>query len=270
MRPGAANDRLADLLEKDGIDAWRWPAYLIMLPEDEALVAERFAHLDDVDMVVMASPAAVTAVAHWVEKWPSHITLATVGEGTARVIRAAWGDEVRVIFPEGEAEHSGSEALFEKLRHTQVPRRVLIARGQTGREWLSQRLIELGADVEKLAAYVRVPIELTPAQVEELAKAVSGPSPIVYLTSSDSVATLLHAIKPVPEARDWFLQGTALTIHPRCADRLFEAGFQHVEITGADDQSVREHILDNIRRADEELVEGCGSSVVWEKTGKFA
>ena len=57
MRPGAANDRLADLLEKDGIDAWRWPAYLIMLPEDEALVAERFAHLDDVDMVVMASPA---------------------------------------------------------------------------------------------------------------------------------------------------------------------------------------------------------------------
>ena len=50
MRPGAANDRLADLLEKDGIDAWRWPAYLIMLPEDEALVAERFAHLDDVDM----------------------------------------------------------------------------------------------------------------------------------------------------------------------------------------------------------------------------
>ena len=270
MRPGAANDRLAAKLKADGIEAWCWPAFTITLPEDQELVAQRLAHLDDVDMVVLASPAAVAAVAHWVQEWPEHITLATVGEGTARVIRAAWGDDVPVIFPKGDAEQSGSEALFDLLKHTQIPRRVLIARGQTGREWLSQRLIELGADVEKLAAYVRVPIELTPAQVEELAKAVSGPSPIVYLTSSDSVATLLHAIKPVPEARDWFLQGTALTIHPRCADRLFEAGFQHVEITGADDQSVREHILDNIRRADEELAEGCGSSVVWKKTGKFA
>ena len=247
MRPGAANDRLADLLERDGISAWRWPAYQIVLTEDERRVAERFAHLDDVDMVVMASPAAVTAVAHWVEKWPGHITLATIGEGTLRVIRAAWGDAVPVISPEGDAAHSGSEALFEILRHTQIPRRVLIARGQTGREWLAQQLIELGADVEKLTAYVRVPIELTPAQIETLSHAVSGPSPIVYLTSSDSVATLLHAIKPVPEARDWMLHGSALTIHPRCADRLYEAGFTHVEITSADDEAVRAHIAANLK-----------------------
>lgn len=246
MRPGAANDRLADLLEKDGVHAWRWPAYQIVLPEEEALVAERFAHLDDVDMVVLASPAAVAAVAHWVEKWPAHITLATIGEGTERVIRAAWGDEVRVISPKGDAAHSGSEALFEILRHSMIPRRVLIARGQTGREWLAQHLIELGADVEKITAYVRVPIELTPQQVDELSHAVSGPSPIIYITSSDSVATLLHAIRPVPEARDWFLQGTALTIHPRCADRLHEAGFARVEITSADDQAVREHITANL------------------------
>lgn len=61
-RPGAANDRLADLLEADGLTVWRWPAFTITLPEDQALVAERFAHLDDVEMVVMASPAAVAAV----------------------------------------------------------------------------------------------------------------------------------------------------------------------------------------------------------------
>ena len=115
-RPGAANDRLADLLEADGLTVWRWPAFTITLPEDQALVAERFAHLDDVEMVVMASPAAVTAVAHWVREWPKHITLATVGEGTAKVIRAAWGDDVKIIYPEGDAEHSGSEALFALVK----------------------------------------------------------------------------------------------------------------------------------------------------------
>ncbi len=248
MRPGAANERLANRLRGDGIQAWCWPAFTITLPEDEDLVAKRLSDLDDVDMVILASPAAVAAVAHWVQKWPEHITLATVGEGTARVIRAAWGDEVPLIYPEGDAEHSGSEALFEQLQHTQIPRRVLICRGQTGREWLSEQLSILGADVEKLAAYVRVPIELTNEQLDDLQKAVRGPSPIVYVTSTDSVSTLLHAIRPVAGAREWFLHGTAITIHPRCADRLREAGFVHVEITVTLDEAVREHILANLLR----------------------
>jgi uroporphyrinogen-III synthase len=55
MRPGAANDRLAAKLKADGIEAWCWPAFTITLPEDQELVAQRLAHLDDVDMVVLAS-----------------------------------------------------------------------------------------------------------------------------------------------------------------------------------------------------------------------
>ena len=246
MRPGAANDRLADVLRGDGIQAWRWPAFTITLPEDEAPVAQRFANLDDVDMVVMASPAAVTAVAHWVQKWPEHLKLATVGEGTARVIRAAWGSDVQVVCPTGDAASSGSEALFEILKNTQIPRRVLIARGQTGREWLSEQLTAMGADVEKISAYVRVPIELTPAQISELSVAVHGPAPIVYVTSTDAVAALLHAIRPVPEAREWFTRGTAITIHPRCAARLAEAGFQSIDITGAEDDQVRSVVMKHL------------------------
>ena len=241
-RPGAANDRLADLLEKDGLNVWRWPAFTITLPEDQAMVAERFAHLDDVEMVVMASPAAVAAVAHWVRDWPAHITLATVGEGTAKVIRAAWGDDVKVLYPEGDAEHSGSEALFALVKKQGVPSRVLIARGQTGREWLSEQLIALGADVEKLAAYVRVPLDLSPVQTQQLALAVKGPSPVVYITSSDSVATMLHAVRTVPGAREWFASGAAVTIHPRCADRLREAGFSRISIVGTDDDRVRKAV----------------------------
>ena len=224
------------------MNVWRWPAFTITLPEDQALVAERFARLDDVEMVVMASPAAVAAVAHWVREWPEHVTLATVGEGTAKVIRAAWGDEVKVLYPEGDAEHSGSEALFALVKKQRVPSRVLIARGQTGREWLAEQLIALGADVEKLAAYVRVPLELSPAQTMQLTRAVHGPSPVVYITSSDSVATLLHAVHGVPGAREWLSSGAAVTIHPRCAERLTEAGFQHIRIVGTDDERVRDAV----------------------------
>lgn len=39
-----------------------------------------------------------------------------------------------------------------------------------------------------------------------------------------------------------------MTIHPRCAERLREAGFVHVEITGTLDERVREHIVSNLLR----------------------
>ena len=250
MRPGAANVRLAQRLDREGISSWQWPAFRITLPEYQEPVSYRLSHLDGFDMVVLASPAAVAAVAHWIRQWPPHITLATVGEGTARVIKAAWGGDTPVLYPEGEAEHSGSEALFALMKKGKIPSRVLIARGQTGREWLSEQLNALGADVEKLAAYVRVPLELSPEQTGQLQRAVRGPSPIVYITSTDSVATLLHAIRVVPAARDWLVRGVAVTIHPRCAERLREAGFECVDITGADDElvaaCVKRHLAGNL------------------------
>jgi uroporphyrinogen-III synthase len=72
----------------------------------------------------------------------------------------------------------------------------------------------------------------------------------VYVTSTDSVATLLHAIRVVPAARDWLVRGVAVTIHPRCAERLREAGFECVDITGADDElvaaCVKRHLAGNL------------------------
>lgn len=35
MRPGEANNRLAGVLLKEGIECWRWPAFRIELPGKE-------------------------------------------------------------------------------------------------------------------------------------------------------------------------------------------------------------------------------------------
>ncbi|WP_443743840.1 uroporphyrinogen-III synthase [Sutterella sp.] len=250
MRPGEANNRLAELLRPDCHDVWRWPAFTIELPQHTELVADRLAHLDDVEMVVLPSPAAVTAVAHWVREWPEHITLATVGEGTARVIRAAWGDGVKLIYPEGDAEHSGSEALWPIVQAHGAPSRVLFLRGQTGREWLPEQFRRIGSDVVVLCAYVRVPLELSAQALRQLRRAASSPAPVVYITSTDAVDVLMHAVRPVPEARDWITSGVAVTIHPRIVARLGEAGFTKIELTEPEDESVRAHILAHLADAD--------------------
>lgn len=243
-RPGEANNRLAELLaHRDGIDAWRWPAFTIELPMETEFVTERLANLDDVEMVLLPSPSAVAAVAHWVREWPERITLATVGEGTARAIRAAWGPQVKVLYPAGSAETSGSEALFELIQKRGAPSKVLILRGQTGREWLPEKLRAMGSDVQVLCAYVRVPLELSARQVKALGAAMRGPSPILYVTSSDAVDAVMHAVRPIEGAQRWLAEGCAVTIHPRVAARLAEVGCRRIEITDADDLSVREVIL---------------------------
>ena len=99
-RTGAVNQRLALRFSKLGFRTFAWPAFTIRLPEDETPVVKRFSDLSDIDLVLLVSPASVAAVAHWVDHWPSHVTLATVGEGTARVARAAWGESVPIIYPE--------------------------------------------------------------------------------------------------------------------------------------------------------------------------
>lgn len=243
-RPGEANNRLAELLERrDGIAAWRWPAFAIELLMEADFVTQRLANLDDVEMVLLPSPSSVAAVAHWVREWPEHITLATVGEGTARAIRAAWGPNVKLLYPAGSAEKSGSEALFALIEQRTAPSKVLILRGQTGREWLPEKLRAMGSDVQVLCAYVRVPLELTASQVKKLATAKSGPAPILYATSSDAVDAVMHAVRPVEGAQEWLASGCAVTIHPRVAARLAEVGYQRIELSEPDDETVRACIL---------------------------
>lgn len=247
MRPGEANNRLAAKLEREGRDVWRWPAFTIELPEETNRLQEVLADLSGVDLVVIPSPSAVPAVAHWVREWPEHVTLATVGEGTAKAIRSAWGEDVKLIYPDGDAEHSGSEALWALVEERGAPRRVLFLRGQTGREWLPQRFREMGADVVVVCAYVRVPLELQPEQVETLILALTREPPVVYVTSTDAVDVLMHALRPIPGAREWATRGTAVTIHPRVAARLREAGFETIEMTSTDDEAVCERIRPHLR-----------------------
>ncbi len=244
MRPGAPNDRLAEKLGRQGMNVWRWPAFTILPPEDPERVKNRLNDLSSFDMVLLASPSAVAASAVYVKEWPEHITLATIGSGTARVIRAAWGADTHVLYPEGETFESGSERLFELLKNRGFPSRVLIVRGQVGREWLREQLLAHGTDVEVLPAYQRAPLELSTLELEKLQNAVKiSPAPIVYLTSTDAVGVLMHAVKTVPGALEWLQRGFVLTIHPRPKAQLEEVGFRNVALVSAKDDRVQEAIL---------------------------
>jgi uroporphyrinogen-III synthase len=103
-------------------------------------------------VIVVSKPAARLAVQHIVQAWP-HLPWFTVGAATAQVL-ADHG--LNVHYP---STGDDSEALLQlpALREAiaQPGARVLILRGEGGRELLAQRLCEQGASVDYVELYRR-------------------------------------------------------------------------------------------------------------------
>ncbi len=233
-RTGTANTLLAAEASKRGIPAFLWPAFSIRLPEDDTRIRETLTGIRDFDLVHLVSPATVRSLSHWVKKWPAGILISAAGSGTARAAHEAWGESLSVISPEGDTAHSGSEALLSLLESQGLPRRLLICRGDKGREWLSEKLAEMGVHVEKLACYERVPYSLSEDDKVKLREAIGGPSPVLFAASSEAFEVIRSAVSRVQGAWEWILSGGAAVIHPRIREKAESFGFRVVEMTPPD------------------------------------
>ncbi|MEF9942925.1 MAG: uroporphyrinogen-III synthase [Burkholderiaceae bacterium] len=237
-RPAEAGRRLVARLAKAGHEVWWWPAFEIAPAADVDAVRRRLATLTDFDLVILVSPAAVAAVAALQPHWPAGVAIAAVGAGTAAVARATFGAGVEVVAPRADATESGSEALWQQLLARGLPRRVLIARAEQGREWLAAQLVAAGIEFERLAVYRRLLLTLGESDREQLVTRIAGAPPQLIVTSSEAVEGLVASLQSVPGALAWAQAGRVLAIHARIRQRLLEAGFAEVELVAADDDSM--------------------------------
>jgi uroporphyrinogen-III synthase len=175
------------------------------------------------DLIVFVSRAAVTGyqsqlIQHSKDDaflWPQSTLTACMGPVTATSIRRAFGESVTVVHPEPDRAQD-SEALWPLLASLeQSIEKVLIVRGQDGREWLSQRLQERGLNVMLHQAYSRQ-VALWPQSLCERFLALSGQSvlPTWLLTSPHGVEAIHKNLKPLG-LTNWFAQGSFVLTHQR-------------------------------------------------------
>jgi len=147
-------------------------------------------------------------------KWSSSSPLPLAGEGPG----------VR------EPAKEGSEPLWEALQaHGPLPRRVLIVRAESGREWLTERLRAAGSQVEYASVYRRV-VHTPSAELRAALGACRGAGRVAVpvVTSSEAVGALDRQLEQTPEARAWLRESLALCSHPRIAQALRAAGYARV------------------------------------------
>ncbi|MFX1736358.1 fused uroporphyrinogen-III synthase HemD/membrane protein HemX [Paraburkholderia sp. A1RI_3L] len=252
-RPAGQSASLLVRLAEEGIDALEFPLIAIGPAADEAPLREAFASLDRYALVVFVSPNAVDhAFARYGAIWPHALPIGVVGPGSVAALarHGVAAPAYRVISPaqassDDDAARFDSEALFAAIETTLGERalegkRVLIVRGDGGREWLAERLREAGAEVQPVAAYRRIVPEPSIAAWDRVHALLAGKPHVWLVTSSEGVRNLDELAREHLTAGELaaLRRAPLVTPHPRIAETARGLGFDSITVSGAGDERI--------------------------------
>jgi len=229
-RPRAQADDWVRALVSRGLDAQALPLIDIGPASEPELVRQAWQELPALHFVMFVSANAVEqffALRPQGTDWPPELAAGSTGQGTSAALRGCGVSQALIAQP-APGEPSESEALWRQIAHRPwAGRRVLVVRGEDGRDWLAQRFQAAGAAVMFLAAYRRRPPQWTPEQARLLDQALAAPQDHVWLFSSSEAVGHLRAMAP---GADWS-GSRAVATHPRIAQSAWEAGFAQVVVS---------------------------------------
>ncbi|ALL64465.1 Uroporphyrinogen-III synthase [Paraburkholderia caribensis MBA4] len=255
-RPAGQSDALAKTLHDAGVATVEFPLIDIAAADDEAPLRAALASLDRYALVVFVSPNAVDyAFASHDAIWPHALPVGVVGPGSVAAL-AKHGVEApayQVISPGVSADDNDgarfdSEALYAALEasfgdNAFEGKRVLIVRGDGGREWLAERLREAGAEVETVAAYRRLVPDPSIGAWSRIHTLLSDESktPHAWLvTSSEGVRNLAELAHDHLTTNEQAHLKHAMFVapHPRIAETARALGFDSITVSGAGDERI--------------------------------
>ena len=220
---------------------------LTIVPKADHSLADHIATtLKDADLAIFVSPNAIECVMRLLERdWQEFskkiIPIGVMG-GSSKLALQNHGigqekNPTPVLIPKNN-EQWDSEGLWQELRSLGwdlKKQKIVIFKGEGGREWLADTLVQAGAIVEAISVYTRVPLDLAnPAW--HVIREMDFSKSLWLLTSSEAVRYLGQVVK------DQFPQGlqtaSALCPHQNIADAAKVIGFGEVFTTESGDEAL--------------------------------
>jgi uroporphyrinogen-III synthase len=237
-RPAAQAAAWVSALQSRCCDAQALPLIDIAPPDDPQAVQQAWLDLAATSLVMFVSANAVQhffALKPAAAAWPAATRAAATGPGTAAALRRAGIPPAGLVEPAADAPSFDSEALWARLSPEDWSgRRVLVVRGQDGRDWLADTLGQRGAQVGFVAAYQRRAPALTAAGLALLTQALAQPAEHLWLFSSSEAVRHLAAFLPTTA----WTGSLALATHPRIVAAVREQGCATVALVAPDIASV--------------------------------
>ena len=220
---------------------------LTIVPKSDEHLADHIATvLSDADLAIFVSPNAIESVMRLLERdWQDFskkiIPIGVMG-GSSQLALKNHGigleeNPTPIIIPKNN-ENWDSEGLWRELGSLQwnwQNKKVVIFKGEGGRDWLADTLTKAGATVEAISTYSRVPLDLdNPAW--HLVREMDLSKSLWLLTSSEAVRYLGEVMK------DQFTQNlhaaSALCPHHNIADAAELIGFGEVFTSEPGDEAL--------------------------------
>jgi uroporphyrinogen-III synthase len=244
-RPQDQAADLTHLLEAQGAEVFAFPVIDIASLDDPSPLQALGSSLATFSLAFFVSPNAVSHTLSTLprEVWPADLRVATVGPATAKALHAAGFEQV--IVP---TQRFDSEAVLDLPQFGTDAvrgRRILILRGDGGRELLADTLVERGAEVVAVACYQR-------------RKSWRDPSPLFdayrqhhldALVFSSSEGVRFFAEISGETGRDMLKTLPVFAPHPRIVDALQQAGAHRASLTGMGDEGVLATLVEHLGRA---------------------
>lgn len=234
-RPLGQGQGLAEAIHGAGGQALAFPLIEIAPAEDLTELAAATAELEGFDLAFFVSPNAVAQALAYIlprRPWPSHLRVATVGPGSQAALHRAGFPQV--VAPASGFDSEAVLALPEFQAGAVAGRRVVIFRGDGGRDLLGEALLARGARVRHVSCYRRQVPAADPAPLLERAR--SGRLAGLVLTSSEGVRNLTRIVGGAGMAA--LANVPVFVPHPRIGEAARQAGFARVVLTGPGDQGV--------------------------------
>ena len=221
-RPEHQAGNLRQLIEAAGGQVILFPTLAIAAPQNRPAALAVLQRLAQFDLAVFISSNAVDyglRYAAEVGGLPMHLQIAAVGAGTARALHAA--GHPPTLVPEHDFN---SEALLALAALQQVVgKKVIIFRGEGGREHLADTLRSRGAQVDYVQVYRR---EKPPVDRAVLLDAWAGHGiGAIVVTSNESLQNLFDMVGS--EGQAYLCDTQLVLVSQRAVELAHRLGVQH-------------------------------------------
>lgn len=239
-RPAHQAGHLAELIERAGGRAILFPALEIFDVQDTGPLSEVIDRLEQFDLAVFISPNAVNKAMNRVRAkrtWPQGLRCAAVGKGSGKELERFGCGEV--IVPQGRFDSEALLALPEL--EEMAGKRVVIFRGEGGRELLGDELTRRGAELTMVECYRRgKPVS---GGVDLLLKQwVRGEIDAITVTSGESMRNLFDLVGKL--GQQWLKKTPLFVFHDNIAEVARELGVEQVYVTPAGDEGLLSGLIE--------------------------
>jgi uroporphyrinogen-III synthase len=220
---------------------------LTIIPKDDEQLADHIASsLKDADLAIFVSPNAIESVMRLLERdWQDFskkvIPIGVMGGSSALALKnhgIGVEDNATPVFMPRNNEQWDSEGLWAELQELKwdwPTKKIIIFKGEGGRDWLADTLKQAGATVEAISTYTRVPLSIdNPAwhAIQEMDFSKS----LWVLTSSEAARYLGSITKE--QLTQSLQSAAALCPHHNIADAARAIGFGDVFTTESGDTAL--------------------------------